>query len=473
MKRTRKSTPTINKAKTDPKLQELLGAYATLRSASLLRSQMGGLGMQKGEQRDLYQIFGYPTEPTYTNYWNLYSRQDIAGAIINRPVHATWGGRLLINDPADENNTLGKEWLKLLNDLGIKNKLVRADKLSSLGNYGILFLGFSDAKTKDELKGQVKKGTTLKLNYLKPYGQDNAKVNKYVTDTANPRFGFPELYDISIKSTEGEQSTITVHWERVLHLTGELLEDELNGVPALQRVYNRLLDLQKLTGGSAEMFWRGARPGMAANAKDDYTIDTTAQEAIMDQIAEYENDLRRVLTTEGVDWKEFQQQIADPSKHVEVQVSMIAAETEIPKRILMGSEVGELASSQDRNSWLGKVKERREEYAEPNILRPLVDRLIAFKVLPEPKEEYMVIWEDLFSPSAKEKAEVGRIVGTALNQYSQNFEAQAIFPSDLFLKKLIDLSDEEIKELDESKLELIDPEETITEEEEEIIEEED
>ena len=40
--------------------------------------------------RDIYKALGYPKEITWQNYWARYGRQDIAKAIIDRPVKASW-----------------------------------------------------------------------------------------------------------------------------------------------------------------------------------------------------------------------------------------------------------------------------------------------------------------------------------------------------------------------------------------------
>jgi hypothetical protein len=60
----------------------------------------------------------------------------------------------------------------------------------------------------------------------------------------------------------------------------------------------------------------------------------------------------------------------------------------------MGSERGELASTQDQSNFEDRVSDRRTDYAEPSIVRPFVDQLISLGVLPEP-EEYHVRWPEV------------------------------------------------------------------------------
>jgi hypothetical protein len=174
---------------------------------------------------------------------------------------------------------------------------------------------------------------------------------------------------------------------------------------------------------------------------DEYEMDDDTEQDLKDQIAEYENNLRRILVNRGINLESLAQQIADPKGHVEVQIQMISAITGIPKRILTGSERGELSSSQDTDQWLSMIKERREEYAEPNIIRPLVDRLMKYGILPE--TDYQVDWEDLFAPSEKEKAEVGKERSAALKNYGSEPVLQSYVPPRVFYRLFLGLSDEQ------------------------------
>ena len=226
----------------------------------------------------------------------------------------------------------------------------------------------------------------------------------------------------------------------------------------MRSIWNRLMDLEKLVGGSAEMFWRGARPGYQAKTKEGYKMGTTAEAKLQTQIDEFEHKLRRMIVNEGVEFEALEQQVSDPSKHVDVLIQMISAVTGIPKRILTGSERGELASSQDETGWLSLIQTRREEYAEVSIVRPFVDMCIERGVLPGPSSEeegYDVEWLDLFSPSDKEKADVGKVRADALAVYSNNPVASLIVPPDAFFEWFLGLNEEQrekIKELSEDAL---------------------
>jgi len=404
------------------------------------------LGYQYGGDRNVYQALGYPQDILYADYAARYARQDIAAAVINRPVEYTWKGPLVISESGDdEETTLEKEWKKLEKKLKLKSKFVRLDKLASVGTYGVLLLGFSDVKKLEDWSKPAA-GTKRNLLYVKPLGEGNAKIASYVSSTGSERFGMPEIYDVTLTNPgTGDSTTVfKVHWSRVIHVTCELLESEVEGVPVLQSVWNRLMDLEKIVGGSAEMYWRGARPGYQAVVDPDTHVGATLEADLQDQIDEYENNLRRMIVNQGVEFKALQAQVSDPSKHVDVQIQMISAETGIPKRILTGSERGELASSQDESSWFGVIQTRREEHAEQNIVRPFVDMCIEFGILPKPStEEYQIQWLDLFTPSDKDKADVGKVRADALKAYASDPLAQMIVPPEAFFELFLGLNEDQ------------------------------
>jgi hypothetical protein len=65
---------------------------------------------------------------------------------------------------------------------------------------------------------------------------------------------------------------------------------------------------------------------------------------------------------------------------LEAQLDYMAIALGVPKRVFMGSEQGELASSQDSKSWGKRVIKRQNEYLTPMLIRPFIDRLIAMGV---------------------------------------------------------------------------------------------
>lgn len=419
---------------------------ATFASAIIGRADlMMKLGQQYGGLRNLYKALGYKEQLTFDDYYAQYDRQDIAKAIIDRPVNTTWQGALeLIESNEPEDTEFEKAWTDLNRKFGIKTRLARVDRLTGIGQYGVLLLGLDDVKNPEGWVTEVKKGER-QLIYLKPFSEKTAKIDSYVEKVNDPRYGMPLLYDVTISTGNNTVKNIKVHYSRIIHITDGNLESEIIGVPRLKAVFNRLTDIEKIVGGDAEMFWRNARPGYKGVVDKDYSMPEPVKQALLDQIDEYENDLRRFLVNEGVDIEALTQQISDPSPHVDVQLQMVSAETGIPKRILTGSERGELSSSEDRGEWLTYVQGRREEHAEPRILRPTVDRFIELGILPTPERDYSVKWADLFSISEKARVEIGKSRSTAIREYTSNPTAEAIIPPTVFMMKCLGFTTDEVE----------------------------
>ena len=427
--------------------KQQIKTFSELVSRSTLAAR---LGMQYGTSRDIYEALGYDTELQYKDYTTQYSRQDIAAAVIDKPVNYTWRGDLFVTD-GEEDSKLKEAWKDLVKELSLKSKFVRLDKLTSLGIYGVLLLGFDDVKEPTQFVLPVKNGER-KLLYAKPFGEGDIDILTWDKDTTSPRYGLPQIYKITISSDSGDSARdLRVHWSRIIHVAGETLTSEVEGIPVLQKVYNRLKDLEKLVGGSAEMFWRGARPGYHGKIDDDADLTPTEEGKLKDQLDEYEHNLRRFLTTQGVSVNTLSQQISDPSSHVDIQIQMISAVTGIPKRILTGSERGELSSSQDKDNWLTQVQSRREEFAELQIVREFTDRMIKYKVLPKPESSYIVEWEDLFAVGEKDKAEVGKIRATALKEYASNPVLESIVTPEAFFKYFIGLKEDQVNDITEMR----------------------
>ena len=401
-----------------------------------------------GGDRNLISTLGYPDVITFQDYYSRYCYQDIAKAVIDKPVDRTWKGDILIEESKDDQETaLEKAWIELNDRLKLKSVLCRLDKLTGIGEYGVLLLGFSDTTSLEVYATPVNKSKELKLNYVKPFSQGSATIATWESEPTSNRFGLPLLYNITFKeSGTGNSKTISVHYSRLLHIVDDILESEIEGHPRMQSIFYRLIDLEKILGGDGEMFWRGARPGYVNTVDKEFNVTPDQLKKLQTQVDEYEMNLRRFLTVQGMDIKSLQQQLADPASHVDIQIQMISAKTGIPKRVLMGSERGELSSGQDADEWNTLIQTRREEYAELRILKPLIDKLIELGILPPADTgKYSIRWEDLFNLSPLQKTEIGKNRATALKDYSTNPEATSIIPAKAFMTYFLGLDDEEVE----------------------------
>jgi len=219
------------------------------------------------------------------------------------------------------------------------------------------------------------------------------------------------------------------------------------GTPRLKVVYNNILDLRKLLGGSAEMFWRGAFPGYSFELSPDVDLQdaTMDTDAIKDDVEAYANGLKRYFALAGVTVKALAPQVASPESHFLIEIKAIAITIGVPYRVFMGSEEAKIASEQDTSAWNGRLSKRQNQYLTPYVVRPLVDRLIAVGVLPE-VEDYTVEWPDLNVSSDLQQAEVASKKTESMSKYVNGDVASLISPMD-YLTLVLGFSDEEAKEI--------------------------
>ena len=449
-------------------VQELLGSL-------LGRMQAGStLGMSYGpdnNDRDLYRVLGYRKILSFQNYYDYYKRDPIAKVLIKKLPEAVWKSEPQISEMSDseENTALEKEYRDLEKRLKINNKCLRLDKMLGLGQYAVLLIGFNDSI---DFSIPVIKTDKLDVNYIFPYSESSVSIVTFDTNKLSVRYGLPEYYDIKIggliSSTQDAVSSsesIRVHHSRVIHVVKNKLESDVYGDPDLEEVYNNIQNIEKIGGGSAEMFWRGARPGFVAKAQKDAHINSLGAADMQNQFDEFDHNLRRWLTLQGVDVQELSPQVVSPKDHLDVQLELICIAKGIPKRILLGSERGELASSQDVNTWNELVYQTMTHHAEPNILRPLIDKFIEYGILPTPaKGEYDVEWPELSVIGEKERADINYTKTKSIAEYVKAPGADMLLPEPVFLSKLLQFNDDELEEIQEYRDKFIQEEKEFEEE---------
>ena len=402
------------------------------------------LGQSYKGKRDLYRDLGYCLVPSFADYYGKYKRQDIAAAIIDAYPDACWMFPPEISEDDEKETSFEIAWKSLVKAKKVFNYLLRADKASTIGQYAVLLLGVNDGQLFDSPLIAAKE-----LMYMQAYMQSNAYIQSYVIDEKNPRFGLPEKYQLNLYAGDRTQTTSkVVHYSRCIHIAENAMENDIEGTPRLEKILNRLDDLEKVVGGSGEMFWRGAFPGFAFKAREGSSFDPEQGVAALEkEIDNYIHGLQRYMKLEGLDIENLASQVSSPSAHVDVILDLIAGASGIPKRILIGSERGELASSQDETSWNKKVEGRKRNHCEPNILRPFIDKLIAIGVLPKPANEYTVKWPSPYMLTDQENATTALVKTNALVAYANSFAAETIMPREIFLKEIMGMTSEEIENI--------------------------
>ena len=354
---------------------------------------------------------------------------------------ASWAMDPVVTDGdtiKDVSSPFAKEWGEFVIRSKIYHYLHRVDEISGIGHFAIMVMGINDGRPLNEPVGGINPKTgkpisnkelNYKLKFLRVYSQENVEISQVETDVHSERYGKPLRYRVRTYDSEGQYSVTTstlasvdVHWTRVLHVADNRKDSDVFGVPRMQAVYNRIYDLRKVLSGSGEMFWKGGFPGLAFETLPeipDAEIDT---ESLDKEVSEYYERLRRYLAVSGMQVKSLNPQIADPSKHVDSMLKIIAIALGIPHRIFAGSEESRLSSSQDARAWNKRVSTRRTKYVEPFIIMEFVDICMSYGFVKNKPQGGLakVFWPSLDVATEEDRANVADKVSNALAKYVTN-----------------------------------------------------
>lgn len=416
--------PANRPVSSSPTVQKQMRAMSAELSRVKGWMDLGGRGFWDAatglHKRNIWKECGYPDVLTIANYRSLYDRGGIASRIVSVYPKAAWPGMYIEEDEDPKNVTPFEASAAALEErLSLLSRVTKCDVLRGLGSYSVLLIGAPGKKGQSpeeilmsELTKSSRPETPDKpsdLLYLQPVAEDRAKIVEYNSDPTSPRHGMPEFYDITLGGSTADGGNLgigtrgistgkvyKVHWSRLIHMARNCLEDEVLGEPELKSVWNYFWDLLKIHGGGAEAAWKRADPGRHIDIPPDLEFDTTAQNALLDQFDSLDHGLSKNITTRGASLALLGAgaKVQDFGSNADALLKLIAGTKNIPMRKLVGSERGELASSQDDENWWDAVDDFRDEHCKPILKgngRGLYDRLITYGYL-EPPEKYEIKW---------------------------------------------------------------------------------
>lgn len=446
-------------------------------------------------RRDIDKECGYPatTSLSARHYKNQFLRMSTAQRVVDVLPKETWLQQPSIFEDRDnaENTEFEDAWDQIGKDLSgmsswykseegnpVWELLRRIDIISGIGHYGVMLLGFDDGGELNTPLPGFEKGMpdkpikrNLRLMYARTLDESLAEIVRYNNDSKSPRYGRPDEYLCTLGELEVgqtgiglDQRTVNVHWSRIIHVpSDDQLDNDNFATPRQRPVYNHLYDLRKLYGGSAEMYWKGALPGLVYTTHPQLGGNVKVnEERVKAALNKYQNTLQRFLIAKGADVRTLSPQVVDPTAQINVHIEAICVCLGIPKRIFMGTERGELASGQDDSTWNDRITERRNLHVNSNIIIPFVDRLIYTGVLPEPKE-YVIEWPDLGALSDMDNATLAKTKIEAMTAYIGGQGDSLISPLDVLVEffgfeeeKAQELLDNSLKHIEEKQAQEMD-----------------
>lgn len=407
----------------------LFGNTAGITSSRMDFLNRTGTHNQFSGTRNIREVAGYPEILTYNDYLTAYDRQDVATRVIETYPDYTWIDVPNIYETEKPADTKFEKDIKSLFLSGTVISTLRAlDILAGIGEFGLLVIGIDDGGKLDTPALAVAK--THKIMYMRPYTEGEVKIKKWDTDPTSERYMLPELYTVTPAEYTARSSTLPaisrtfdVHHSRCIHFADNALNSVIYGTPRLKRVYDRLMDILKIVAGSGEMFWRGAYQGFSFEAEADGEFSDDDKTAMKESIQKYLMGMDRAMLLKGVKTNSLAPSVSSPKEHLDAQLTMVSIASRIPKRILTGSEMGKLASTQDAANWAQQIKTRRTNVASPKILRPFIQFCIKNNIISAPmgeEDSYTIEWPALELPTDKDQSEIAMNFTNALVQYATN-----------------------------------------------------
>lgn len=426
--------------------------------ADAVRSRLGLLtGGLDAKRPRAWQQFGWAEDLGFADFFKAYNRGGAAFGAVHRLLDKCWTERPRFKRPEGDDVTPWEDALiRLFDSVNAWPKLRDWDRRNMVGRYAGLILRVADGRALSEPLGAGK------LRDIVPVFEDQLRVTAWFSDAESEDFGKPAQWQYRMRAIQtGDQQGrpdqwVDVHPSRVVILAeGASTGDFFDGVPLLRAGFNELVNLEKISGGSAEGFLKNssrhltfkfdanASPQAITTGADGRPTGKSVRQVVGEQTAELNAGIESAIATQGAEVGVLQTTMHDPEPSFQVAGNLFAASVQIPFTVLFGQQTGRLASDQDAKDWAARCRSRQVNELTP-ALRDLVMRLQACGAIEA--GDFVVEWAPLDAPGEKDKVELlGKMTAAA----KQHFDAsgEPLFTRDE-LRGVVDYEEAEGDEFD-------------------------
>lgn len=382
-------------------------------------------GYFTGVKHNHYDDFGFPKEVTFELLYSMYSRNSLAKAAVDKTTRKTWQDPpWLLEKPRDGSEGAVKKETRLekairqhFADIRFWTKLMEADRRSLVGRFSAVILRIADGKPTSEPLEYVSGGLEALVDVI-PVWEGQLRVSQYDTDVSSMGYGEPLMFEYDEAATGSQISgatattlrsrKLTVHPSRVViwSIDGTMDQDS-----ALKAGYNDLLTIEKIVGAGGEGFWKNAKQAPVFEMDKEADIQKMAKamgipvekvaDIMNEQVADWQKGFDEVLMVQGMTAKSLKVELPDPESFFMNALQSFTASFDIPLKVLVGTQTGERASTEDASQWNQTCNFRRKNTVIPNILR-VVKVLVSCGIL-KVNPEWFVDWTDLTESTMLEK----------------------------------------------------------------------
>lgn len=375
----------------------------------------GWAGALDAKRPSAWNQYGYPVEVTFQQLLTAYERGGPAQGAVHRILDKCWQGIPRIKQPqADDETPWEKKVSKLMKSVRAWAKLRDFDRRNMVGRYAGLIYRVADNKPlRDPMD------TASKLVDLIPVYEDQLKVTSWHSDPNDPdNFGKPAMYQYrtrlpSVTDTQAQPDKWDdVHPSRVQILAEGSVGNMFDGVPLLKAGFNSLVDIEKISGGSAESYLKNSARTIVFKYDANASVQAiTSQDGTTKTVREVHEEQTRSLNRnqdssivlQGGDASTLQTTTSDPGPAFEVAANLFAASVRIPFTILFGQQTGRLASDEDKADMIARCVSRQTNELTP-MLEEFVTRMQAAGIIEA--GEFEIEWPPLDAPGDDAKYEL-------------------------------------------------------------------
>lgn len=364
-----------------------------------------------------YKDFGYPADLTFKLLFDMYLRNGVAHAGVDKTILKTWQDMpFLLEKERDGSEGKEKKETELekairerFGDLRLWQHLAEADRRSLVGAYSGVILRLADSKRFIEPVDKVPGGLDGLVEVI-PAWEGQLAVSEWDTDETSENYGHPKMFqfnEAAVDRVKTQPRSFNVHPDRVVVWSKD---GTVHGRSMLEPGYNDLVTLEKISGAGGEGFWKNAKSAPVLQVDKEARIEDMAKamgvsvadiaDKMDEQVADWQRGFDQLLMLQGMEAKTLGITLPSPEHFFAIALQSFAASIPIPMKILVGSQTGERASTEDAQEWAQTNMSRRNNVVIPNVMK-LVNRLERVGILPE--KDWHLDWSDLTESSMSEK----------------------------------------------------------------------
>lgn len=359
-----------------------------------------------------YADFGYPATLTFEQHYQMWLRNGLARAGVEKTVLKTWQDSPEIWETEDPEETrLEADIRKWAADLRLWQRLAMADRASLVGGYSGVILRLADGQRFRETVKSVRGGLKGLVEII-PAWAGQLTVAEWDSDETSPTYGQPKMFQFNEaalpgQNAQGKNRQAEIHPDRVLIWSQDAT---VHARSLLEPGHNDLLTLEKVSGAGGEGFWKNAKSAPVLQIdKEARLADMAAAmgvqpegvaDAMNEQVEDWQKGFDKLLMLQGMEAKTLGVTLPSPEHFFNIALQSFAASICCPLKILVGTQTGERASTEDARDWAQTCMSRRNDTVRPAVMA-LISRLTRFGVLPA--RDWHLHWTDLTESTMGEK----------------------------------------------------------------------